>query len=51
VGTDTGANIPPGPVGAEFKLTSGSAGTFIAYAIGRTADGLLAVEDVGLSAS
>jgi len=51
VGTDTGANIPPGPVGAEFKLTTGSAGTFIAYATGRTADGLLAVEDVGLSAS
>ena len=51
VGTDTGANIPPGPAGAEFKLASGGAGTFIAYATGRTADGLLAVEDVGLSAS
>lgn len=51
VDTDTSANIPPGPVGAEFKLTSGSAGTFIAYATGRTADGLLAIEDVGLSAS
>jgi hypothetical protein len=41
---DAGAGVPPGPVGAEFKATSGS---FVAYGIGRTADGLSATEDAG----
>lgn len=41
---DSGVSVPPGPVGAEFQATSGS---FVAYGIGRSADGLSATEDVG----
>ncbi len=41
---DSGTSVPPGPVGAEFHATSGS---LVAYAVGRTADGLSATEDVG----
>jgi hypothetical protein len=47
---DTQTNIPPGPLGAEFKLASGSTGNFIAYAVGRTSDDLSATEDVGVPA-
>jgi hypothetical protein len=47
---DTQASIPPGPVAAEFKLVAGSSGSFIAYAVGRSSDGLSASEDVGIPA-
>jgi hypothetical protein len=47
VDQDTQASIPPGPLGAEFKLASGSSGGFIAYAVGLSEDGLSATEDVG----
>ena len=44
---DTQVSIPPGPLGAEFKLAAGSGGGFIAYAVGLTSDSLSATEDVG----
>jgi len=47
VDSDTQASLPPGAVGAELKATSGS---FIAYAVGLTSDGLSATEDIGIPA-
>jgi hypothetical protein len=44
---DTQNGIPPGPLGAEFKLASGSTGSFIAYSVGLSSDSLSATEDVG----
>ena len=38
-----------GPIGAEFRLNAGS-GPFLAYAVGRTADGRSATEDYGTQA-
>ena len=43
----TQASIPPGPLGAEFKLAAGSGGGFIAYAVGLSSDSLSATGDVG----
>jgi hypothetical protein len=42
--------VPPGPLGAEFKVSGGSGG-FLAYTVGRTADALFAAEDIGAPAS
>jgi hypothetical protein len=42
---DSGASVPPGPVGAEFKAASGS---FIVFASGHTSDNLSATEDTGI---
>ena len=47
---DTQATIPPGALGAEFKLASGSSGSFVAYSVGRSSDNLSATEDVGIPA-
>ncbi len=44
---DTQVSIPPGALGAEFKLAAGSGGGFIAYAVGLSSDSLSATEDVG----
>ena len=46
---DTQSSLPPGPLGAEFKLAAGSGG-FIAYSVGHTSDNLSATEDVGAPA-
>ena len=46
---DAGLSLPAGALGAQF--TAGGGGTVIAYAVGITADGLSATEDVGAPAS
>jgi len=50
VADDTQTSIPPGALGAEFTLTSGSSGSFIAYSVGLSADSRSATEDVGTAA-
>jgi hypothetical protein len=50
VNSDT-ASIAAGPIGAEFVLTSPSAGSFLVYGVGRTSDNLSATEDVGTASS
>jgi hypothetical protein len=50
VNSDT-ASIAAGPLGAEFVLANGNAGSFLVYAVGRTSDNLSATEDVGTPAS
>ncbi|MGH2346662.1 MAG: hypothetical protein ACRDG4_15665, partial [Chloroflexota bacterium] len=47
VDSDTQTSIPPGAVGAELTASSGS---FIAFGLGLTNDGLSALEDVGVPA-
>ena len=49
VGQAVTPSIGRGPVGAEFRLNAGS-GPFLAYAVGRTADGRSATEDYGTQA-
>ena len=50
---DVGQAVTPslgrGPIGAEFRLNAGS-GPFLAYAVGRTADGRSTTEDYGTQA-
>jgi hypothetical protein len=48
VNTDTQSTIPPGAVGAEIKISTGSTGSFIASSVGKTVDNLSAIEDVGV---
>ena len=43
------SSLGRGPIGAEFRLNAGS-GPFLAYAVGRTADGRSATEDYGTQA-
>ena len=47
---DAGLSLPAGALGAQFTV-SGGGGTVIAYAVGTTADGFSATEDVGAPAS
>jgi hypothetical protein len=39
-----------GALGAEFAIASGSSGSFVAYSVGTTGDGLAATEDSAIPA-
>ena len=49
VNVNSGAGTT-GPTGAEYKIAPGSSGTFVAYSVGTTSDGLFADEDSGVPA-
>jgi len=45
VNVNSDAGTFQGPIGAEFKVVSGSSGSFVGYSIGTTSDGLVVDED------